>query len=367
MLTEWQEQWWLSDEERRAAMMALPTLEVRHHAVIAPAAPDDVRMAVSVGPAGEVIALWCSAAERRALIPTAMERRTPTARLAYRATRPVTVRVAVYTPQPTITRIPGMQLAPHKVQRLPQGGTLVVGATLASLAQVDYFPLTVAAVYDNAGSVVAEGVLGHGIAHIYTSTDGYIWVGYSDEGIFFSCLPDGSPNPGACGLARFTPDLQLDWRFGDTTSLSTNVPSIYDCYALNIDGNTTWTCYYDDFSIVRIEDGVLTRWRNDVFGAEALAVDGDRIALYGGYGPVDGRLVVGTLSGGRMHATGEYRLTLPTGQPLAARTRVIGRGPDLHIITETDWYRLSLDDIATGWPSAKLYRSHPPSRRRTAA
>ncbi|MGW6422365.1 hypothetical protein ACWF82_06790 [Nocardia sp. NPDC055053] len=260
-----------------------------------------------------------------------------------------------------------MHLAPHDVQRLPQGRTLVVGTELASFSQEDYFPLTAAAVYDNAGSVVAEGVLGCNIAHIYTSTEGHTWVGYSDGGIFFDCLPDGSPNPGAGGLARFTPDLQLDWRFGDTTSLSTNAPRIYDCYALNIDGNTTWTCYYDDFSIIRIENGILTRWRNDVFGAKALAVDGDRIALYDGWGPVDGRLVVGILSGGRMHVTGEYRLTLPTGQPLAAHTRLIGRGPDLHLITDTDWYRLSLDDIATGWPSARLHRSHPLSRRRTAA
>jgi len=48
--------------------------------------------------------------------------------------------------------------------------------------------------------------------------------------------------------------------------------------------------------------------------------------------------------------TGEYRLVLPDGDPLPDGTRIAGRGPELHLITSEDWYRIGLEDIPkTGW------------------
>ena len=41
--------------------MACPLLPVRHHATIAAAEAGDVRVCASVGPAGEVIAVWSAA------------------------------------------------------------------------------------------------------------------------------------------------------------------------------------------------------------------------------------------------------------------------------------------------------------------
>ena len=67
------------------------------------------------------------------------------------------------------------------------------------------------------------------------------------------------------------------------------MPAIYDCYALTLQGNTLWSCYYGDFPIVRVERGSVRHWRNDVAGAGAL-IDGAHILLAGGYGDHGGGL-----------------------------------------------------------------------------
>ncbi|SEG83514.1 hypothetical protein SAMN04489712_11610 [Thermomonospora echinospora] len=202
-----------------------------------------------------------------------------------------------------------------------------------------------AVVYDADGNVLAEETLGDGIEHVFATRTGHIWVGYFDEGVYGNYGWDGPGPPalGACGLARFSPSLQPNWRFPQSGRWG----AISDCYALNIDGDTAWTCYYTDFPIVRIQDGALTGWRNDIHGAKALAVGGSRLALYGGYGADRNRLAVGDLGDEALRVTGEYRVVLPDGQPLPADTQVIGRGPDLHFLTDDNWYRLGLDDIPT--------------------
>lgn len=68
------------------------------------------------------------------------------------------------------------------------------------------------------------------------------------------------------------------------------------------------------------------------------------VALHGGYGPDRDRLVVGELDGRHLRYRGEYRLVLPDGSPLPA-VRVSGGGATLHPLTDTDWFRLDLDDI----------------------
>jgi hypothetical protein len=41
---------------------------------------------------------------------------------------------------------------------------------------------------------------------------------------------------------------------------------------------------------------------------------------------------------------------LPNGDPLPKYTQVIGRGPDLHVLSGNDWYRLGLRDIPHAAP-----------------
>ena len=77
---------------------------------------------------------------------------------------------------------------------------------------------------------------------------------------------------------------------------------------------------------MRIRDGAVTGWHNDIKGASALAVAGSRVALFGGYGPDHDRLALAELGADRARPAGEYRVVLPDGEPLPAGTQIIGRG-----------------------------------------
>jgi hypothetical protein len=171
-------------------------------------------------------------------------------------------------------------------------------------------------------------------------------VGYFDEGVYgnFGWGDRETSAPmGASGLVRFSPDLQPDWHYPSHVD---TWGAISDCYALNVDDETVWTCYYTGFPIVRVRGDVVTGWRNDFSSVRALAASDSRVALCGS-GPGHDHLVVGSLSHGRLHTSGEYRLVLPDGQALPSTTRVIGRGPELHLLTDDNWYRASLQDIPT--------------------
>lgn len=112
-----------------------------------------------------------------------------------------------------------------------------------------------------------------------------------------------------------------------------------------MDDTCAWACYYTDFPVVRIRDGAVTGWHNEIRGASALAVAGSRVALFGGYGPVHDRLALTDLGADRAQPAGQYRVVLPDQEPLPAGTQVIGRGSRLHFLTGTSWYQLDMDDI----------------------
>src|SRR5690242_15743939 len=120
------------------------------------------------------------------------------------------------------------------------------------------------------------------------------------------------PGPvGAYGIVRFSPDLQPAWRYPKYTEVGP-WDAISDCYALNVDDMSARACYDSDFPVVRIRDGTVTGWHTDA---------------------------------GRARLSGEYRVVLPGGEPLAPGTQVIGRGSRLRFLTGSDWYRLDVGDI----------------------
>ncbi len=74
------------------------------------------------------------------------------------------------------------------------------------------------------------------IGHVQAATDGTIWVGYGDEGIFGN-FGWGGPGPapiGARGIVQFSPSLDVVWEY--PRSDSSNLEPIDDCYALNVVG-----------------------------------------------------------------------------------------------------------------------------------
>src|SRR6202034_2474420 len=56
-MSDWRDEQRRRDQERREVVMRLPVAQARHHGVIG--GPDgDVRVCASVGPSGEVVAVW---------------------------------------------------------------------------------------------------------------------------------------------------------------------------------------------------------------------------------------------------------------------------------------------------------------------
>lgn len=319
-------------------LSALPSLRLGDPVTIEPAEPDDVRLCASIGRAGELFTVWSQLGN----LPGAMSWTRSAGGATFpdpRAPRPVSARVTVHGPQLlSVVPIARLGLASFTVQPLPGGSILLAGY------RCYWRPGGAdrnAVVYDADGSVVAEEVLGDGIACVLADTAGHVWAGYTDEGIHgnYGWGNQDSAEPlGSRGLVRWAPDLRSRWRHPGMESGSGFVD---DCYALNVDGTTAWACCDADFPIVRVLDGDISGWRNDVRPAAALAVDGTSAALLGR----GGRLTAGQLIAGRFRPAGEYRIVLPNGSPLPGHAQIIGRGPTLHFLTDDYWYQLDIRDI----------------------
>jgi hypothetical protein len=97
-MNDWQKRQRQRDELRRAEVMTLPILKVRHHAAVAAAQDGDVLVSASVGPKGEVIALWSTAEDLATLASTTTQPGWATFPDP-RSSRLVTARVTVHTSQ----------------------------------------------------------------------------------------------------------------------------------------------------------------------------------------------------------------------------------------------------------------------------
>ncbi|MFG1891110.1 hypothetical protein ACGFIR_25000 [Micromonospora sp. NPDC049051] len=306
-------------------------------------AEGDVLVSASIGPAGELVALWSNAADEAAL--RSVTTQPGWATFPDPATdRPVPVRVSRQTGDAVdVMSLPGLTLAHPTAQPLPGGRMLVVGARCRWRPDG---PDRNGVIYDSNGRIEAQATLGDGIEHVLTTTSGDVWVGYFDEGVYGNYgwgSGDAPPPLGNMGLVRFSPELEPTWRF--PSHVDNDAGAIDDCYALNVSDDATWTCYYSGFPIVRIHGDDVTGWRNQTDGAKALAVAGTRIGLLGGYGQQHDRFVVGELDGETMRVVGTHRLVLPDGTPLPAHVTVVGRGPVLHLITAERWHQLNLDHV----------------------
>lgn len=198
---------------------------------------------------------------------------------------------------------------------------------------------------DNARLFAADGTpagafaMSDGIEHICCAPDGTIWVGYFDEGVFSGADKDGNWPVSSSGIARFGPDGGVLWRFNGDERADL---FIADCYSMALDGNTLWACPYTDFPIVRVKDGGVDSWANNVAGAKAIAVDGDYVLLAGGYNDNSDRLALLCLSGDRAEQIGEWRFQL---RERNAAHLVQGRGATLHFVGPAGWTKLSLAAI----------------------
>ena len=338
----WREQQRIQDEARRAEVMDLPVIEARPHGVIA-GPDDDVRVCASIGPAGELVAVWVApddldAASAKTLSPGGASFPDPG------AARPVPARITVHAPRlAAVVQIPALTLAHITVQPMPGNRFLIAGARCRWHPDG---PDRNAVLYDARGQVLSEHVLGDGLAQVQASSTGEIWAGYFDEGIYgnYGWSEHDTQLPiGRYGIMQFSPDLEPAWHPDYDAIRPWGV--IDECSALNVSDTGTWLSYDADYPVVRIQDGTVTGWHNDVKGIRALAVVGSRVTLFGGGRADRDRLAIAELTGDRARLDCEYRIVLADGQSLEPGIEVIGRGPHLHFLTDIGWYQLDISDL----------------------
>ncbi|MDX3590063.1 hypothetical protein PV749_02835 [Streptomyces sp. ID03-2B] len=206
---------------------------------------------------------------------------------------------------------------PH-LDRLPDGGFVVAASRARRYEDSDQVQ-----VFDVLGRETSSFSVGDAIEHLLVDEAGQIWVGHFDE------------NP--IGIRRWSATGRPTWMSDDA-----HIPGLFDCYALNVSGTTAWACPYTDFPLVEIrpdhrERPVRVR-ENHVRGARAVAVHGERVAFYGGYGEEQDRLAHGEITGTSVEQTDVGLLTLSDGS-VAGRRRVVGRGSRIYVQAEpfTEW------------------------------
>ncbi len=291
---------------------------------------------MSVGPLGEATALWtdsaglvASGADGAILDPSLGESRAPvSSTVTIQAVgRREEIRIAELT-----TRFP-------MVQPLPEGQILVVGARAAWSPEG---PERNATIYSSDGSPLLSACVGDGIEQVRTTPNGAVWLGYFDEGVYGNLgwgAPGGPPPIGWSGLLKMTSELEIEWRYP-----ADELEPIDDCYALNLAGEVAWVFPYSSFCLTRVEDAQVRLWPSRVPGARALVVDGDRVALVGGYSGDRDRLVLGRLDESFTEVS-RTRLEMPDGAPLPAGATIVGRADELHVFIGPEWFRVDLEHV----------------------
>ena len=218
------------------------------------------------------------------------------------------------------------------VDRLADGRWLVAASRAAEGE-------TNARLYGSDGTPAGAFAMGDGIEHIRCAADGTIWVGYFDEGVFGGPNTDGSWPVSSSGIARFAPDGTVLWTFNTEERADL---SIADCYALTLNENTPWSCFYTDFPIVRVRSGTVRHWRNGIRGSKALATDGQHVLLAGGYGDQARRIALLRLDDERALPLGDVPFQPPAN---SAAGLLQGHGAILHIVGHGRWRRLNLSAV----------------------
>jgi hypothetical protein len=193
---------------------------------------------------------------------------------------------------------------------------------------------------DGEGREALAFEVGDNVASLISTSSGAIWVGYGDEAT-------GGPPPAGFGIASF--DLhrgECRWMFDN------EYYRVLDCYALSASGDDVWACTYDEFPIIRIRDGQIRFWENDLRGADAIAAEGDYVILAGGYPAMrgidedatDDRIALLRLDDRRARVIAEVRVP----EIIKHDAFMCGRDGVLHIVVGRQWFRLSVKD----WVSA---------------
>jgi hypothetical protein len=225
---------------------------------------------------------------------------------------------------------------PH-IEQLP-GGELLVAASRCSRDASGTYELN-AAVFGSGGKLVRQFTLGDGIEHVQADSNGNIWVGYFDEGVY------GRDQPvGWSGLACFGSSGEKIWNFKPPDGFE----PISDCYALNVAATSVWTYFYTDFPIARVDAERTVRcWATETEGARALAVSEDSVLLWGGHGDRRNRGQLLLLGGERADIEADVDVALPRSFDIS-KAAVLGRAGSLYFFFEDTVAEFSMTSIELG-------------------
>ncbi|MER6495693.1 hypothetical protein ACFUEN_37300 [Streptomyces griseorubiginosus] len=217
-----------------------------------------------------------------------------------------------------LTELSAVRARRPRLDRLPDGGFVVAASRTRRYEDANQVQ-----VFDTFGRETLSFSVGDAIEHLLVDEASRIWVGHFDE------------NP--VGIRCWSATGQLTW-----TSHDAGIPGLFDCYALNVSGTTAWACPYTDFPLVEIRPDRTHRpvrvWANHVRGAQAVAVHGEQVAFYGGYGEEQDRLAHGKIVETSVEPSDAGLLTLSDGSA-PGRRRVVGRGSRIYVQAEpfTTW------------------------------
>ena len=207
--------------------------------------------------------------------------------------------------------------------RLPSSGWVVVNAR-CDPGEPNALLLT------ERGGVAGRFPVGDAVRQVQADDLGGVWVSHFDEG-----MRDAM---GSAGIAHFDGSGRATWR----ANYDDRIPSVDDCYALNVAGRDAWACYYSDFPILRVgQHGECRIWTNEVRGAAAIAVAGDHVVLFGGYEDRRSRIALLKLRERGVERIGELKLMGPE----VARNQAVGRDDTIHLIAEGQWRRFTVAEI----------------------
>ncbi|HPI50432.1 MAG TPA: hypothetical protein PLH23_19325 [Hyphomonadaceae bacterium] len=193
-------------------------------------------------------------------------------------------------------------------------------------------------ILDADGSLVGALHLSDGISHTLCAPDGTIWLGYFDEGVFGGARSDTEWPLSCSGIANVSSAGDVLFRANDTAAVQ-----IDDCYALTRADNAIWACVYSGFPIIRLAQNTIRSWTNDVSGASALAVDGDFVLLFGGYGEDKARLALVRLGETSTSLVGAVNLAeFSKDAPMAVQ----GCEDTVHIVDAHAWRRIRVSEVA---------------------
>lgn len=304
-----------SDEEKRSrrwGRLRLPMVPLALEGYVAP--PDDharwhkMPVAAGVGARGEHVAVW---SQHGAVSETLVTWHGP----GGRPVASMMVRSAL--------DMVGF------VQPMPDGGVLIASVRRPHDAVVS------AERWSAQGALIAQADFGDAIEHVLVTESGAVWVGYFDEALT-------GREPEGHGLVRFGKNLEPEWRY----PWNTDLPSVDDCEALNVSGETVHACPYSAHHLISVTGQEVTDCGPAPHrGGQALLIEGKRAVLIGGYGPDYDLITPFELTNnGPTPVGGQGRLVMPDGLEVH-NTKWACRGDQGWAQIGAGRYRLTLQDV----------------------